>query len=75
MVILGDGAFKYSDVSNVTFPSSLETIGENAFISCPNLVKLELPSKLKTIGDNAFSGSGLESLTIPDSVENIGYRV
>jgi len=69
---LGEYAFNYSDVSSVTLPETIETVGRCAFNSCKNLTQIALPAGLKTIGDYAFSGAGLTSIDIPASVEEIG---
>ena len=41
-------------VDEITFPSTLQEIGNNAFSICMSLKGLELPEGLHTIGNNAF---------------------
>ena len=56
-----------------SFPSTLKTIGDNAFYDCYNLKSLTLPDGVTSIGDNAFySCYNLKSITLPDSVTSIG---
>jgi uncharacterized repeat protein (TIGR02543 family) len=70
---IGEGAFGYcTQLNSVTLPAGLVTIGEDAFISCTSLEQIELPSTLKTLEDGAFQLSGLTSITIPESVTEIG---
>ena len=50
-------------------------IGENAFLNCTLLEKIELPSTITRIGDGAFERcTSLEEITIRDGVEEIGAR-
>ena len=52
-----------------TVPSTVETIGYEAFYSCNNLKKIVLNDGVTTISRGAFVGCGkLESLTIPTTV-------
>ena len=48
-------AFKNcSSIKEVTFPSTLKTIGDYAFSRCNNLCEVEFPSALTGIGEKAF---------------------
>ncbi len=52
-----------------TVPSTVETIGYEAFYSCNNIKKIVLNDGVTTISYGAFVGCGkLESLTIPTTV-------
>ena len=59
---------------SVTMGENVETIGSYAFDICPKLYSITLPATLKTIEGYAFSGSGLGSISIPASVDSLGYR-
>ena len=68
-------------ITSVTIPSTIESIGDNAFEDCYNsgdgqglkTVVFSGESKLKTIGKHAFSSCcALESISIPSSVTKIG---
>ena len=79
---IGTSAFE----SDVLFNSydmsstSIETIGDNAFLGCSALELVKLPHTLKSIGHGAFNGTAMgksEShgkLVIPSSVLSIGYN-
>ena len=52
-----NGAFRDNkNVRKITFPSTLEAIGKEAFYGCARLKISPLPSSLKTIGERAFFG-------------------
>ncbi|MBO5124726.1 MAG: leucine-rich repeat protein [Spirochaetaceae bacterium] len=59
-------------VTNV--PTSVTTIGNDAFYGCKSLTSISIPSSVTSIGEAAFSGcSSLTSITIPsEGVKSIG---
>ena len=72
-VSLAAGLFQYKPITEVVLPSSLETIGDYCF-NQTKLGTIDLPDGLRKIGNNAFDNiSTLSSITIPESVEFIGY--
>lgn len=79
-IVIGEGithaggcAFEYcSKVTEVTLPSTLESIGESAFASGGAGGSLTLPEGLKTIGKDAFWMNSLTTVTIPAGVTEIG---
>ena len=50
----------------------VKEIAEGAFTYCKSMTEIELPDTLETISDRVFWGTGLTSITIPDSVTYIG---
>ena len=83
---IGDRAFylsmNYISVGwtalSITLPSSLKTIGDDAFRRCTRLtsVTIDSGSQLETIGVNAFLDSGLSTFAAPQNVMNrLGLEV
>ena len=71
---LGNYAFEgCSELTSLTIPSSVTSIGWGAFEGCSGLTSLTIPSSVTEIGYHAFYGcSGLTSLIIPSGVTSIG---
>ena len=64
--------YGYTNLTNVTIPTSVTSIGDYAFYNCTSLTNVTIPDSVTSIGVCAFSGcSGLTSVTIPDSVTTI----
>ncbi len=61
-----------SMLSSITLPSGVTSIEYAALRSCTSLKSIELPETLETIKNEAFWQTGIESLTIPSSVNSIG---
>ena len=62
-------------LTDINIPSSVTSIGDNAFEVCTSLEKITLPENLKTIGAQAFiHNKSLTNVTIPASVTTIGDK-
>lgn len=62
-------------LTEVTFPSNVETVGAYAFYSCTELEKVSLNAGLTVIGENAFLDCwALNDVRIPNTVDSIEYR-
>lgn len=65
--------YNCTNLTYVSLPESLTTIGKGTFYICPNLKKVTIPESVVEIGDRAFSGcSSLRSIVLPDSVSHLG---
>ena len=63
------------EITSVTIPESVTTIGDYAFSACSGLTSVTIPEGVTTIGESAFLGcSGLTSVTIPAGVTSIGWN-
>jgi hypothetical protein len=52
---IGDYAFADTNITSVTFPSSLTSIGTSSFYFCTNLTSLTIPASVTNISGNAFA--------------------
>jgi len=65
-----------TNITKVTIPDGVESIGYFAFANCSSLESINLPESLKEIKESAFSGcESITSVTIPDGITYIGYSV
>lgn len=69
---IGNGAFGFTDLTTITLPDSVETIGDNAFSNCDKLTSVNIPDNVTTIGNGAFQNTAITSVAIPGSVKTIG---
>lgn len=72
---MGNGAFCGTQITSVTLPSSLISIGTCSFAECQSLVcTLMIPETVENIGASAFAGcSGLTgSLVLPSNLMVLG---
>ena len=76
--VLGIESLAFSgcnNLSSVSIPNSVTTIGYQAFYGCNSLASVSIPNSVTSIGYHAFSGcSSLASASIPSSVTRIGYH-
>jgi len=74
--LVADGAFQSCyELTRVTIPSSVISIGREAFYGCSGLTSMTISEGVTSIGEGAFDGCvGLTSVTIPSSVTSIGRK-
>ena len=74
LTYIGAYAFQnHTKLRSFVIPSTVTTIGKNAFQGCTGLTDLTFQeaSQIKTINEGAFSNCGITSINIPESVERI----
>lgn len=70
---IGNYAFAYTSLKNITIPDSVTYIGDYAF-SCCSFESIVIPDSLTSVNDYAFSYCNkLKTVIIPGSVTKIGY--
>lgn len=63
----------YSHSGNISFPSTLRKIHENALRECENFSRIAVPEGVTAIGENAFFGCGsLKELSYPSTLVELG---
>ena len=64
-----------SDLNTVSFPSTLKTIGENAFAGT-GFTTVNIPEGITTLGTKAFAGCTLlKTLSLPSTITSFGKSV
>lgn len=73
---IGDGAFRYTYIQDITMPSNLTYIGNNAFEKCTGLRNITFNDKVTHIGESAFKSSGglsgLDCIRLPECPVTVG---
>ncbi len=71
---IGEAAFQYNeDITSVTIPGNIKTVGKWAFRFCKNIKTINLSEGLEIIGEGGFERIDmLESVEIPSTVKEIG---
>lgn len=77
--IIDDGAFlNHRRLTGITIPNNVQRIGDQVFLGCNNLTTITIGNSVKSIGKDAFNcpstNTGKKTITIPDSVVNIGSK-
>lgn len=72
---IGHGCFQKSGIESITFPDTLEEIGQCAFSGCTSLTSVKIPTKVKVLCGSTFLGcTSLASAIVPPSVEKSGIE-
>ena len=69
---IGASAFNGYDLTSITIPNGVISIGDYAFSRCTGLTSVTIPNSVTSIGSYAFNNCGLTAITIPNSVTSIG---
>lgn len=57
--------FRCSNLTDITIPEGIKSIGEGAFYNCFNLTSIRVPSSVTSIGMGAFfTGIGLDEISV-----------
>ena len=69
MKSIGEHAFENTNISTITIPEGVTSIGYRCFYECSSLSSVQLPSSLVSIGQLAFSKTKIIEVTILPKVE------
>jgi len=73
LVTIPPRAFEGTSLTHLTFPATVTTIGDGAFMNCASLTSIALPDTVTTIGSGAFAGCcSLSQLTLPAALTTLG---
>lgn len=69
---IGSAFHNNANLTSVSLPEGVTTIGANAFNSCTGLTSINIPSSVTSIGQSAFQNCpNMTSITIPDNVTSV----
>ena len=71
--VITEKMFYATSYKNIVLPSTVTSIGSEAFRNSRRLSSITLPESLQTIGEYAFAQTGLASIEIPDAVTMMGH--
>lgn len=72
VTIIGEGAFRQTNIERIVFHKNVKEIQKDAFASCGLLREVVIPSTVTAIGEGAFRQClHLESAEIPDSIKKM----
>lgn len=54
---IGESAFRYTYITSVSIPNTVQTIGKYSFFNCPDLTSVTIPQSVKKIVGNPFLSS------------------
>lgn len=69
---IGENAFKWSNVTTATLPSTVTTIDYGGFYNADKLVSVTLNEGLESIGDYGFGYTKISSIKLPSTLKSIG---
>jgi hypothetical protein len=74
VIEISSGVFRgYTNLTSITLPAGLTTIGRSAFWNCSGLTTINLPAGVTSLGDDAFRYcSGLTTINLPAGLTTIG---
>lgn len=70
--VIGEGAFTYSTITEISIPEGVEEIKACAFYDCFNITSVVIPESVKIIRSHAFDNCHLESVVFKNTS---GWRV
>ena len=72
---IGNGAFEHCEMTHISIPAGVRSIGKWAFAQCQELESITIPGSVTSIGNYAFFGcTGMTSVTINTGVKKIGEK-
>lgn len=68
-----NGAFQNTDITGITLPNSITSLGNSCFKLCNKLTSVKLPDNITSLGDETFMGcSDLSVIELPKKLISLG---
>ena len=64
-----------SEITELTIPNTVDSIGDWAFVQCSNITSVNVPEGVKYIGRGSFNNTGITQISLPSSLTGIGWAV
>ncbi|MBP5799889.1 MAG: leucine-rich repeat protein [Prevotella sp.] len=75
LITLGDWVFAHcSQLTDINIPTSITNLPYGALAYCTGLKSLTISEGVTTIGMECLIGSGIETLSIPSTCQQLGYQ-
>ncbi|MBO5528181.1 MAG: leucine-rich repeat protein [Bacilli bacterium] len=72
---ISDNVFTSKNISSISFPDTLTSIGNSAFQNCWSLTSITFPDGLLSIGDSAFADcNNISAVKLPSGIATLGDR-
>lgn len=68
---IGRSFYGFKKLTKVTLPSTLKTLGDQAFANCAKIKEMTLPEGLEIIGSAFWSCEGIEKIVLPSTVKEL----
>lgn len=75
LTTIGDYAFSYADLEDISIPNSVTEVGESAFYECKSLKNVHIPQNVTNIGVYAFRNSGVENVYISEGIKTLSSKM
>ncbi len=71
---IGDTAFNYMDMTEVSLPEGLEKLGAEVFAGCENLTKITLPASLRELGEYSLDNYYLKTVSVAKGSKSLTVK-
>lgn len=72
---IGRSFYGLKNLTKVTLPDGLKTIGDQAFANTTKLTEITIPSSVTSVGSAFFGCSGLASVNLSEGLETMGNNM
>lgn len=68
---IGNLAFAYTNIKELTIPGNVETVGQWIVEGCSSLASLTIEEGVKTLSESSFYGAAVKTIKIPSTITEI----